>query len=389
MTEEKYRFPRFAATRNDGRTLVEQVADVLRQAMATGFYRAGDVLPPMRSMCRAAGVSMIVMNEVMARLASEGLVNPRRGIGCLVLGRGERLWKGRVLFVVPESDGSYFINVLVGSVRESLMREGWLFHQVTLGGDERGAHDFSLLETAFRGTVDLVLTLWDRDDIRQKLADASVPFVIIDEKPCPGSGAAGRIAYQHRAFAPSLVEDCVAAGIRRVEQVGWMRSAFDAAPALRSAGIEVVETVIPPRRGYASMPLDVKQPVMDAFERRLAGGKARAGLPDLFYFDDDNVAEAALTSLAYHGVKIPRDVRVVSLSNAGMGPCFPVPLARVVMDPVDSGRTVARAALSYLSGNGIPADAVIKPFYVRGGSFPVPSAVSTRHRKEKENESDR
>jgi DNA-binding LacI/PurR family transcriptional regulator len=83
------------------------------------------------------------------------------------------------------------------------------------------------------------------------------------------------------------------------------------------------------------------------------------------------VAEAALSALAYNGIKIPHDVRVVAFSNAGLGPCFPVPLARVVMDPVASGCMVARAALSYLSGQGIPSDAVIKPEYMRGPSFPV------------------
>jgi DNA-binding LacI/PurR family transcriptional regulator len=83
------------------------------------------------------------------------------------------------------------------------------------------------------------------------------------------------------------------------------------------------------------------------------------------------VAEAALSALAYNGIKIPHDVRVVAFSNAGLGPCFPVPLARVVMDPVASGRTVARAALSYLTGHGIPSDAVIAPVYVQGKSFPV------------------
>jgi hypothetical protein len=41
------------------------------------------------------------------------------------------------------------------------------------------------------------------------------------------------------------------------------------------------------------------------------------------------------------------------------------------MDPVASGRMVARAALSYLTGHGIPSDAVIAPVYVQGKSFPV------------------
>ena len=56
--------------RSDGRTLVVQIADVLRQAILTGFYSPGELLPPMRELCRAAGVSMIVMNEVVAKLTA-------------------------------------------------------------------------------------------------------------------------------------------------------------------------------------------------------------------------------------------------------------------------------------------------------------------------------
>ena len=150
-----------------------------------------------------------------------------------------------------------------------------------------------------------------------------------------------------------------------------MPSTYTAAPDLRRVGIKVKETVIPPKCVYTATPLDVKQSVMDAFVRRFAKGKEYAKLPDLFYFDDDFVADAALSAMAYAGVKVPDDVAVVAFSNAGLGPCFPVPLARVLMDPFAAGRTVACAALSYLAGNGIPCDAVIESAYVRGASFPV------------------
>ena len=365
------RFPLFAAMRSDGRTLVEQTVDVLRQAVLTGFYRPGERLPPMRALCRAAGVSMIVMNEVVARLASEGLVNPRRGVGCLVLDRGEKIWKGRVLFVVPESNGSYFTNVLVGTAREAIMSAGWLFQQVTLGSDAKGRHDISRLDMALRGSVDLVLTIWERKDILEHLAAAKVPFVTIANRSRPAAGAVGRILFSHRSFVPAFVDDCRRADVRRVEQVGFMPSTYTAAPDLRRAGIKVKETVISPKCVFTAMPLDVKQAVMDAFVRRFAKGKAHANLPDLFYFDDDFVADAALSAMAYAGVKVPDDVAVVSFSNAGLGPCFPVPLARMLMDPFAAGRTVARAAISCLSGKGIPDDAAIESAYVRGASFPI------------------
>ena len=252
------------------------------------------------------------------------------------------------------------------------MSAGWLFQQVTLGSDAKGRHNLDRLDVALRVSTDLVLTPWGREDILGRLAAAKVPFATIANRRSPVACAVGIVKYPHRSFAPAFVDDCRRAGVRRVEQVGFMPSTFNAAPALRSAGIRVAETVIPPEGVYTATPLDVKQAVMDAFNRRFAKGKSQANLPDLFYFDDDVVADAALSAMAYAGVKVPEDVAVVAFSNAGLGPCFPVPLARVVMDPFSAGRTVARAAISYLSGKGIPDDAVIEPVYVRGASFPVP-----------------
>ena len=41
--------------------------------------------------------------------------------------------------------------------------------------------------------------------------------------------------------------------------VGFMQSTYTAAAALRRAGIEVMETVIRPTKGFASTIMDVKQ----------------------------------------------------------------------------------------------------------------------------------
>ena len=372
----------FSINRNDVRPLFNQVVDGFRDAIISGYYKPGDKIPSSRDLCPLLEVSRIVTKAALEQLASEGLVASRPRIGSVVRDRNAKQWKGRVLFVVPETNGSYFINVLIGTAREILMSEGWLFHQVTLGCDAQRRHDLSRLDVALRVSTDLVLTLWDRADILKRLSASGIPFVTISECPCSVAGASGRIRYPHRSFVPSLVRDCVAAGVRCVEQVGFMRSTYNAAPALRRAGIKMKETVIPPDRDWMSTYMDIKRPVMEAFGRRLAKGVRGANLPDLFYFDDDIVASAALMALAYNGVKVPRDVRVVALSNVGFGPCFPVQLARVEMDPFVAGRTVARAALSFLTGDGIPPDATIQPEYVRGDSFPVPQKTSTSTTRE-------
>ena len=47
----------FAVARSSRTTLVNQVAEGLRRCIASGFYRAGDVLPTTRDLAEMLGVS--------------------------------------------------------------------------------------------------------------------------------------------------------------------------------------------------------------------------------------------------------------------------------------------------------------------------------------------
>ncbi|OAM79979.1 GntR family transcriptional regulator [Devosia elaeis] len=66
-------------------TLVGQVAEALRDAIATGPYKPGDKLPSEARIAEQHGVSRTVVREAIASLRSDGLVEPRRGAGVFVL----------------------------------------------------------------------------------------------------------------------------------------------------------------------------------------------------------------------------------------------------------------------------------------------------------------
>ena len=53
--------PPFKVFRSNRESLVSQVMDGLRRAMATGFYRHGDILPRAKDMAACLGVSFTVM----------------------------------------------------------------------------------------------------------------------------------------------------------------------------------------------------------------------------------------------------------------------------------------------------------------------------------------
>lgn len=72
------------ATRGSG-TLVTQLADTLRQAIAAGQFPPGSRLPSEAQLTGTHGVSRTVVREAIASLRSDRLVEARQGAGVFVL----------------------------------------------------------------------------------------------------------------------------------------------------------------------------------------------------------------------------------------------------------------------------------------------------------------
>ena len=117
----------FSVARSDGRSLVDQVVDGVKRAIETGRYAIGDIIPSTRDMAEALGVSRIVTRAAVRELADAGYVNPRQGVGCVVLGQKGKLWKGTVLFVAPSDKGDYYTHAFSDEMSGVFVRNGWRF----------------------------------------------------------------------------------------------------------------------------------------------------------------------------------------------------------------------------------------------------------------------
>jgi GntR family transcriptional regulator len=62
----------------------QRVAEELREGIRSGTYPPGSRLPTIAELCRAHGVSEIVIRQAIALLRTEGLVDTRRGGGTVV-----------------------------------------------------------------------------------------------------------------------------------------------------------------------------------------------------------------------------------------------------------------------------------------------------------------
>jgi DNA-binding LacI/PurR family transcriptional regulator len=352
----------FKILRSSRKTLVEQVVDGLRGCIVSGEYAPGDILPTTRDLAVALGVSRIVTRTAVRILAEEGLVNPKPGVGSVVLGRGARRWNGRVLLVSPSDGRTYYVNVFTAVLRERLVKAGWMFAQATV---PLAGSDVSELELSLCTSVDLAIVMFANSEAQKVLARAGVPFVVLCDADEPLPRGCNKAVRFSRSFeAGEVAAACRRAGIGSVLEVGCEnKSDLDA--ALAREGIGSGSLVLKPSSG-AVFPEAVARIALEEFDARLT--ESRSWLPDLLYFSDDYTCIGALAALQARGVRIPEDVRVLTWSNAGNTPVFIRPLARVEMDPVAHAAQFASAVLSYLK-NGEFQDLALVPTYIPGATF--------------------
>lgn len=342
----------FRACAKGGVPLSMQLVAAVKSAVVRRKFRAGDVLPSIRELSDACGTSAKVPRRALDILEAEGWTRPVRGVGSIVLDRGEDARSnGRILFYVRQTGYSYYCAELLAVIDARLVAKGWKTFVVN-ATNRSEAPSCGRFETLLKERWALVVLMGGGAEVRRLAAAAGWPFLLVsDDAPLPASVAqfcVGRIGMRSSRALPDLVRECVRAGVRRVVQLRYDPDSYDATEALATAGI-ATETV---HVGRQSSPAAVAQAAL-AEMRRLA---ARRPLPDLFLFTDDYLAQGGLLALAVAGVRVPEDVRVATHANKGLGPLWTRPLSRLEVDAAAHGRAIAASILAYLETGVIPPD---------------------------------
>ena len=364
----------FDGTRRSG--LSDQLADGLRQAILTGHIKSGETLPTILEWAKILDVSIRVPESAIARLVSEGLIIARRRHGCVVAERGNAPnWRGHVLVVVPDDDACYYSNVQLGCVRARLSAAGYLVSSLTVLRKEETVesfdYDLAPLEFVLHQSIDLVVLIFNyrRTNIARAVARSGVPFVeFADAEPCRLKGCVGSVCLDKATAMRRLEDQCRAVGVSRVMQVGAYTSNYDAQFFRKMKGVTFSNWRTERKIAEYGVNESMVRGAMESFQRRLAS-KGREWLPELFYFTDDHVTSGALMAMMEAGIRVPDDVRVVTMANWGLGPVFPVMLTRLEMNPYTHGDVLAQMALDYLK-HKIPQGHRSVPLqYIEGDSF--------------------
>jgi len=365
VDEKRVKMPPFKLAQNSTASLSDQMTDGFRQAILGGYYREGDVLPPIRKLEKFFGVSLFVPREVLSRLTREGLVNPRPHIGSVVMARNSKVRLGRILLVIPDVPGAYYANAFGDVLREGLASAGYAFTRLTVLRNPNGSYDMSGLDIELNQNIDLTILLFDAPDIAKRLSRAGKPFVAIGQDLCKSKSCVGNVYRPRNGAAPEFIRHCLNAGVRTVLLADLNGEGFSILDGIDTHGVKVEKMLVPAACGGVR-PGDIQQSSFETFAKLFGD---RSHLPDLLLLADENVIVGALMAALATRIQVPEQLKLVVWSHVGGGPVFPISVTRMEMDPYVHGRLVADAVIRKLRGGVFPPEIVLKPIYKVCDSF--------------------
>ena len=343
-------------------TLMDRLAESIRERIRSGELRPGDALPSLNELAGLSGVSLIVSRRAVAMLVREGLLVSHRGAPAEVRERGRKPWRGHVACICGGGEaGSAASNMMVDVLRRAFAEAGYLFTRISIPFSGSGRSLYSALADDFRRKFDLVLTSDGTDEFQAVLEKWHVPHVYLTcarpARPSPLFVAGCVKSVDWRPFR----ELCRRRKIRKIlwAHVTPFGNLKGAAEELRQVGARVEELTEPAPRVFnaaSRFELDFHR----LFCRRFAAGRS-SDLPDLILLDDDYIARGALLALAQNGIRLPDDVAVVSFVNRGQEFAAPCTLTRFVNDCRRQGALAAKAALAYLENRRVSSAEIVVP----------------------------
>jgi len=361
----------FALERASGKPLSAQLAEGIRTAIFEGKWSAGDVLPTREQLSKALGVSGNTVRAAIAALTAEGLVRTRPHNGCEVLRHKTRRLSGRVLHVIAAQEGPYPISILEMTLRNRLNDAGLRYSLVSVPHDGDRLELGRLRNELLTPPDICVVEAWGRDAqrISKLLERIGVPYLFNFVNPCKKSFGPHCLGSLACDFAPAIrafADDCRAAGVKSVCRFAF-GTAWDLDPdrTLEAAGIAVECVNATDRAAFRCL-----GDYMDAGRRVIERRLKRGDLGELLFFTDDYMTLGALTALLEHGVRIPKDVCVVSHANKGFCPPFSKSLARIEYDPEAAAGRIAESVIAWFRTGTLPPLEALDWSYIPGETFP-------------------
>ena len=360
----------FKVDRNLGVNVETQVTDGIREAILTGFYKPGDVLPTILEFKRGLHVSLRVLLPAYRTLKREGLIIPHRSVGTVAAGPQADVFHGRVV-IVNQGENPFYSNAVKNEVlTRRLNAAGYVVSSVSaipLGGreDDAGGQRFDIrqLSAALRQSTSLAVIIDSAPALERAVAATGTPFFTISGTRPATSGCIGSASIDIACALPAVLERLRERAVRSLVQIGIQQTGLMDPGTLRGACGSYGEWTDWPRPLKQAKQEIIVRAAYDHFRERY---RTKADLPDAFLFTDDYLARGAMLALLAAGIRTGRDVLVITLANTGTTPLHIDPIDLILRDPFHDADAIADALIAYLDSGVAPGTITLESTFVAG-----------------------
>jgi len=327
--------------------LVDHIAEIIRKA------KPGDQLDNDRELAERFGVSNVTVRAAMLELAKEGLVSRRVGAGTFVLDVSARQ---HIAIVVSQdllrSLRMPYVHTAVMSVLDDLNHQDLPYKLYMVPKALTEAEDVEWPQPVHIERCGLASSM-RKNEIRALICVAigcnngwaaplesrGVPIIGVSSD----SAFRNRVGFHDEPYLRKAIRYLAAFGRTRIGYLSWLQE--DKRASGLDAGVGIIADEIE-RMGLKYHPEWVRD---DADPHHPASGwQAFREIwtanpnerPDALVIADDRIFTSASSAILQMGIKVPKDVQIVTHWNKGSGLLCPFPVARYEYDAAQVGGIV-------------------------------------------------
>lgn len=346
----------------------EQIVEGIKSAISNGIFSEGDVLPSRERMSRALGVGECTVRSALVKLISDGFLVSRPHIGCTVVSSPVCAVKGDILLVTTERSGSYSWFVFQDTLSSVCATAGYHVSTVFYLDGETGVTGDGLLRASLAEKPSFVVVYSTKPKlpaVSRIIARYGCPYAVIGIAKPRSRLCVGAWYPDFSAALKSFAAHCVKERVFSVCQFDFGDdSIMDASGILEQNGINVERMSLRLLDVFSNL-----DAIQDMARQMMARRISRGALPDLLFFTDDFITRGAIPVLLENGIRIPRDIRLVTHANCGFQPAFPKSLSRIEIDLAAYDSEFAKNVVGYLSGKPFVRDDSVCCRFVVGETF--------------------
>lgn len=329
-----------------------QIEQQLRQQILSGKLAPGTKMPPTPELAREWRVSCTVVQRAMARLAASGFVERRPRQGTFIKGGTDRAVIG-VLFGPSLTDESaYYYRAILRAIREQVAEYNWTCRSyegltapkgLPLPAEAEVIQQLTadLRHHAFKGLIEFSPGLRGLGDWERAIA---LPKVIYEMTPSFTDIELDLADFTTKSVQYLVGHQCQKLTFLRASWHLSSRSAdltglFDAAAKARLPQPQVESFLLTEQSENVEREIFGRvQQVVTRWQRN------ETPRPDALIVSDDISMRAVALALVHAGIKVPQQLRVVTMANDSVDLHYGIPVARYEF----SVRQVAREMLALL-----------------------------------------